>query len=84
MSCKGVCDRYKAIKPVGIGRYAAGQKRCQVCEIFINFNGNNCPCCNYKLRAKPRNIKYKAMLADSIKSRENNIINLKEVSNVSN
>ncbi|WP_428323612.1 hypothetical protein [Nitrosopumilus sp.] len=64
MTCKGICDRYKAKKPVGTGRYAAGQKRCQVCEIFINWNGLNCPCCNYKLRGKPRNLKYKKKFND--------------------
>ena len=36
MTCKGICTRYKAQKPVGTGRYASGQKRCQICEIFIN------------------------------------------------
>lgn len=62
MSCKGVCGRYKAKKPTNMGRYASGQKRCQVCEIFINFAGNYCPCCNYRLRCKPRNLKYKNKL----------------------
>ena len=37
MACKGICIRHKAQKPVGTGRYAAGQKRCQVCEIFPAF-----------------------------------------------
>lgn len=45
-------------------RYAVGQKRCQVCEIFINWDGKHCPCCGYKLRTKPRNIKYKQQLHD--------------------
>lgn len=64
MACKGICHRYKAKKPVGIGRYASGQQRCQACEIFVNWNGNNCPCCNSNLRGKPRNIKYKAILRE--------------------
>ena len=34
MTCKGICVRYKAQKPVGTGRYASGQRRCQICEIF--------------------------------------------------
>jgi hypothetical protein len=33
MTCKGICIRHKAQKPVGSGRYASGQKRCQICEI---------------------------------------------------
>ena len=60
MSCNGVeCVKHKALKPVGIGRYAAGQKRCQICTIFIMFDGIKCPCCNYKLRTKPRKSQYK-------------------------
>ena len=62
MTCKGICIRHKAQKPVGSGRYAIGQKRCQICEIFIKWDGLWCPCCGYRLRTKPRNLKYKAKL----------------------
>ena len=62
MTCKGICVRYKAQKPVGTGRYASGQRRCQICEIFIKHEGLWCPCCGYRLRTKPRNLKYKAKL----------------------
>ena len=62
MTCKGICIRHKAQKQVGTGRYAAGHKRCQVCEIFIKWEGLWCPCCSYRLRTRPRNIKYKAKL----------------------
>jgi hypothetical protein len=56
VTCKGICVKYKAPKPpsnVG-GRYGSGQKRCQVCELFIEWNSLWCPCCHFKLRAKPR------------------------------
>src|SRR3989344_3441351 len=74
MTCKGICSRYKAQKPVGTGRYASGQRRCQICEIFIKWEGLWCPCCGYRLRTKPRNLKYKAKLrarveADSIEAK---------------
>ena len=62
MTCNGICTRYKAQKPVGTGRYASGQRRCQICEIFIKWEGLWCPCCGYRLRTKPRNLKYKAKL----------------------
>ena len=62
MTCKGICIRHKAQKPVGSGRYALGQRRCQICEIFINWVGLWCPCCGYRLRTKPRNLKYKDKL----------------------
>jgi len=62
MTCKGICIRHKAQKPVGSGRYSMGQKRCQICELFIMWDGLWCPCCGYRLRTKPRNLKYKAKL----------------------
>jgi hypothetical protein len=62
MTCKGICIRHRAQKPSGSGRYVSGQKRCQICEIFIKWDGLWCPCCGYRLRTKPRNKKYKARL----------------------
>ena len=87
MTCKGICVRYKAQKPVGTGRYASGQRRCQICEIFIKWEGLWCPCCGYRLRTKPRNLKYKAKLrarveADSIEAKANADIQSDEVSEI--
>lgn len=68
MGCKGLCTKYKALKPAGPdgqpsgARYIKGQKRCQVCEIFMQWEGLWCPCCGYRLRTKPRNRHYKAKL----------------------
>jgi predicted amidophosphoribosyltransferase len=62
MVCKGICIRHKAMKPVATGRYSIGQKRCQVCEIFLKWDGLWCPCCGYRLRTNPRNSKFKAEL----------------------
>ena len=61
MVCKGICILHKAYKPVGstTSRYAIGQKRCQICEIFIKWEGLSCPCCGYKLRVGPRQYKHK-------------------------
>ena len=50
------------MKPVATGRYSIGQKRCQVCEIFLKWDGLWCPCCGYRLRTNPRNSKFKAEL----------------------
>ncbi len=83
MTCKGICVRYKAQKPVGTGRYASGQRRCQICEIFIKWEGLWCPCCGYRLRTKPRNLKYKAKLrarveADSIEAEAKTIADMEK------
>jgi hypothetical protein len=70
MTCKGICIRHKVQKPVSSGRYASGQKRCQICELFIKWDGLWCPCCGYRSRTRPRNLKYKAKLRarESIKT----------------
>ena len=62
MTCKGICILHKAQKPLGTGRYSTGQKRCQICEIYLKWDGFWCPCCGYRLRTRPRNLKYKARL----------------------
>ena len=57
--CIGECRKYKASKPPQIGRYAAGQKRCNHCEVFVDYEGITCPCCNRQLRCLPRSRKGK-------------------------
>ncbi len=59
MVCKGVCDQYKAKWGTHQYRYASGQKRCNVCELFVNWNGSSCPCCGMRLRTRPRISKYR-------------------------
>jgi len=67
MVCKGTCVRHKAMKPRNpvISRYSTGQKRCQICETFLIWDGLWCPCCGYRLRTGPRNSKFKAQLRAS-------------------
>jgi len=57
MVCKGICNRYKA-KWGGVTeyRYANGQKRCNVCEIYVSWDGIACPCCRTLLRTRPRSL----------------------------
>lgn len=73
--CKGICKQYKAKRPKDGSRYANGQVRCQICEIYMTKDGCKdkqgnqattdtddlfCKCCNYRVRSKPRNRIYKA------------------------
>ena len=68
MVCKGICHRYKANWGRHQYRYASGQKRYNVCEIYVNWNGHCCPCCGMVLRTRPRNGEYKRkMFAQEIK-----------------
>ena len=71
MVCKGVCIRHKASGPISYGRYATGQKRCQICEIFIKWDGIFCPCCGCRLRIGPRLFKDKTKLRIREKQKEN-------------
>ncbi len=64
MVCKGICRKYHIKKPQIGTRYGTGQKRCQVCELFIKVEGLFCPCCGYRLRTKPRNSKSKALFRE--------------------
>jgi len=70
MVCKGICIRHKAQKPPGLSRYAVGQRRCQICEIFMIWYSSFCPCCGYRLRTKPRNMNYDVKLRISNKTNE--------------
>ena len=63
MSCKGICDKYKADKKFGLNsRYKCGQKRCSSCDIFMDWDGKHCPCCGMMLRTRPRNAKTRERL----------------------
>jgi len=62
MACKGVCNQYKAKWGTHQYRYASGQKRCNVCEIFVNWDGYRCPCCGMILRTRPRSVKVKTSI----------------------
>jgi len=60
LTCKGICYRYKAPKLLhGGSRYEKGQKRCNSCDIYMEWDGFFCPCCGYKLRTAPRHQKWK-------------------------
>jgi len=61
--CKGICKKFKAEKQSSDkSRYELGQKRCNVCALFINYNDARCPCCRCKLRTNPRSTKLRRSL----------------------
>jgi len=62
MTCKGICYKYKALGKPNQGKYINGQKRCQICEIFLKWGGLWCPCCGYRLRCNPRGSQAKRKL----------------------
>jgi len=57
MTCRNLCIKFRATRPHAPhsnhysveGRYDNGQKRCQLCEIFIKWSGSRCPCCHASL-----------------------------------
>ncbi|MDH3490276.1 MAG: hypothetical protein OEL56_07485 [Nitrosopumilus sp.] len=70
MSCRGICHRYKAEKPaLPATRYGNGQKRCNTCDMFIEWDGNHCPCCGSNLRTKPKGTgsRHQLMIIQQIK-----------------
>ncbi len=68
MNCKEICSKHLAKKPATkkTGRYESGHKRCSVCEVYIIWDGRNCPCCGTALRAKPRYAKGRDKIVQSI------------------
>ena len=62
MSCKGICERYHTKRNRTLGYYAVGAKHCRICQIFLNWNGKFCPCCQRALRTKPIGMKAKENL----------------------
>jgi len=55
MPCKEICHRYKATKPpISLTRYGTGQKRCTLCDVFMEWDDKQCPCCGRNLRTKPK------------------------------
>jgi hypothetical protein len=73
MTCKGICIRHRAEKPLGhFGRYATGQKRCQICAIYMRWDGIWCPCCGCRVRTRSRNSKFKQELKTTRKKYNEN------------
>ncbi len=60
--CKGICPRYRAKRKQREGYYSSGYKRCNICDVFMDWTGKYCPCCGYQLRTKPRDRKLKERL----------------------
>jgi len=66
MSCKGICKRYEAKRPIeGNNRYSIGQKRCNKCDVFTEWEGVRCPCCGSVLRTRPRNSRHRMKLMEN-------------------
>ena len=66
MACRDQCASLKITEPMPNGlRYSQGQKRCSNCEIFMFHDGIKCPCCNTKLKTKPRSTKSKRLLNEA-------------------
>ena len=64
MHCDDSCKKYRGkSNSIEGGRYEQGQKRCSECDIFIEWEGLRCPCCEHLLRTKPRAGKLKRKLA---------------------
>ena len=53
MTCAGVCKKYKKIRNYN----TPDSKFCRACNIFMRWSKNECPCCQNKLKSKPRNSK---------------------------
>ncbi|MCV0410183.1 hypothetical protein [Nitrosopumilus sp.] len=60
--CVGKCKEFEVLRSGLERRYKPGHKRCQQCNQWMLYEGVFCPCCNYRLRTRPRCKKYKVDL----------------------
>ncbi|MEK0336135.1 MAG: hypothetical protein QQN41_01725 [Nitrosopumilus sp.] len=58
-TCHGLCERLKSHSIKNNLRYQMGHKRCSLCALFFVTDEIRCPCCQTKLRVKPRTRKRK-------------------------
>ena len=74
MVCFRVCKNYKAKKQPDESHYELGHKRCSTCEIFINWDGNNCPCCTMLRRTNPKGTREGTKLYRHIRRKDSRIL----------
>jgi hypothetical protein len=81
LPCRGICFRHKIKKPrASLSRYLDGQKRCQVCQIFMQWDGGiRCPCCNSKLRTSPRGGRHRSKLRMAQQDRDKQLVDTSQV-----
>lgn len=48
--CKDICLRYKKVPRFDTEH----SKFCSSCDLFLEYEGGTCPCCNTRMRCKPR------------------------------
>jgi len=53
-TCNGICEKLETRTISTAKKYRNGQKRCTLCGVFFTTKNNRCPCCNVKLRTRPR------------------------------
>lgn len=68
--CRGHCERFYKFEKQGGNQklYELGAKRCNVaCNgIYVKWDGTFCPCCQGRLRSRPRKSKLKKKLLTSL------------------
>lgn len=52
-TCKNICTKLISKKKQQ-GKCYIERKRCTVCDVYIRWELNECPCCGVPLRVKPR------------------------------
>ena len=54
-SCKGYCKDYENSYSRKKNFYHdSANCRCSICDIYLKWEGNYCPCCGYRVRRRPR------------------------------
>jgi hypothetical protein len=51
--CKGICPQYRPVILAYDTRDEKDDKRCLVCDEWLEVEGRRCPCCGTQLRIRP-------------------------------
>lgn len=53
-TCNDLCRVLKVMGKSSFMKYGNGLKYCSICRVWFESYRFRCPCCNTKLRSKPR------------------------------
>lgn len=59
MGCNGKCKDYLHRVQHRTFAWRDGGRYCRDCEVFVDWEGSHCPCCNRFLRRGPRRMRSK-------------------------
>jgi len=67
VTCTGRCGAYRAQNQAPRYAWFSGARYCKVCQIYVMWDGNFCPCCRRALARRPHQGKARKIMADRVR-----------------